>query len=248
MRWTTEAQLKEAIVLCGGLATRLRGVVDDRPKALVPVMGKPFLEWLILALAKRHGIHRVILATGYMGGQIEAHFGSSSWCGVALTFSREVTQLGTGGAWRLAATIAESQTLLTLNGDTYCRFDAGRLLKTHVDGRAKATLWLGPADEPRKYGRVVVDDLGEVKAFDEKPELVGRYLASAGTYLIERDVTALIPSGHQMSLEREVFPSLVGDGLYAVAGEDSFFDIGTPESVSTADDSLATELSGLDCE
>ena len=248
MRRTTEDRLEEAIVLCGGLATRLRGVVDDRPKALVPILGRPFLEWLILALARRHDIRRVVLATGYLGSQIETHFGSSTWCGVAVTYSREEAPLGTGGALRRAASVVASQTLLALNGDTYCQFDSNRLLNAHTRSRARATLWLAPAEEPGKYGRVIVDDAGKVLRFDEKPDLTGRHLASAGVYLIEREVAAMISPEGQTSLEREVFPSLVGNGLYAVAGNDPFFDIGTPESLKTSDKSLAAELSGLDCE
>ena len=93
--------ITEAVVLCGGFGSRLRTAVSDRPKALVDVGGRPLIEWILLALARRN-IRQVILATGHMGDQLEDHFGTALWCGIAIRFSRENQPLGTAGALRTA--------------------------------------------------------------------------------------------------------------------------------------------------
>src|SRR5438094_6234838 len=106
--------LREAVILCGGLGTRLRDAVGDLPKSLADVRGRPFLEWLLLGLGQRDRIHHVILATGYRADMIERHFGHEPWCGISLTYSRESAPLGTGGALRLAASLSQSPHLLVL--------------------------------------------------------------------------------------------------------------------------------------
>lgn len=247
MALSPRQDVSEAVILCGGLGSRLRSVVTDRPKALANVLGRPFLEWLILMLSQRHGIRRVILATGYLGSQIQSHFGSDRWCGVALGYSHEETPLGTGGALRLAAELATTSPMLVLNGDSYCRFDLSQLLEVHFDNRAVVTLWLGPSRGLTKNSYVPIDASGMVLDFDDEAR-AGSTLASAGVYLVERVATEAIPPQEASSLERDVFPSLVGKGLYAVAGDESFLDIGTPASLAAAEDVLAAELSGLACD
>jgi NDP-sugar pyrophosphorylase family protein len=242
-----DAGLEEAIILCGGFGTRLRAVVADRPKALVTVAGRPFLEWLILSLRQRHGIQRVILATGHLGAQIEAHFGPAGWCGVAIEYSRDDKPLGTGGAFRMAVGRIESPRVLVLNGDTYCRYNTSRMMEVHLRHGAVATLWLERAGDGGTYDKVSVDETGRVRSFDRESS-AGRYLASAGVYLIERRLVATVPANLPVSLEREVFPSLVGNGLYAVAGGGTFIDLGTPESLRMASEMLGAELSDLACE
>jgi NDP-sugar pyrophosphorylase family protein len=243
-----DLRLGEAVILCGGLGTRIRGVVADRPKALITVRGRPFLEWLLLRLARRDNVGHVVLATGHLGEMIEEHFGTQPWCGLKLSYSREREPLGTGGALRLAAPLTRSRELLVLNGDTYSDYDVDRLLEVHVHTAAAATLWLSRSDKPGRFGGVTLDTKGRVASFTEKTKANSPRLVNAGVYVIEQDVIAEFKPAGPLSLERDVFPSLVGRGLTGVEGPGEFVDIGTPESLAAADSNLARALDGLDCE
>jgi NDP-sugar pyrophosphorylase family protein len=243
----SDTRLDEAVIICGGQGTRLRDVVTDRPKALVDVCGRPFIEWQLLSLAQRDQVRHVILATGHLADAIEHHFGENAWCGLSLSYSREAEPLGTAGALRLAALRSSSPRLLVLNGDTYCRYDSGRLLETHLRNSADATLWLSRVPDSGRFGSVAMSSSGSIVSFGEKANSEARPFASAGVYIIENQVTAGVPPGRVVSLEREVFPSLVGRGLYGIEGKGTFLDIGTPESLETANEVLAAELDGLEC-
>ncbi len=240
--------VNEAVILCGGLGTRLREVVSDRPKALVELLGRPFLEWQLLSLAKRHRIQHAVLATGHLGEMIAQHFGSSPWCGIELSYSREASPLGTAGGLRLAVSLTESPRILVLNGDTYCHYDSRRLLDVHIRHAASATLWLSPTPEATRFGSVSVSQQGEVTAFSEKQALSRPALTNAGIYLMERSLIITMQPGRVQSLEREVFPSLVGKGLFGVAGRSVLTDIGTPESLEVARTQLSAAFEGLDCQ
>lgn len=235
----------EAVILCGGLGTRIRSVAADRPKALIQVLGQPFLEWLIRGLARDH-VRRVVLAVGYMGENIRSVIGIER-CGVEIAYSVEKELLGTGGALRLALDKTSSATLLVMNGDSICRYDSGRLVDTHVKNHAKATLWLAPASDEERFGNVAVDEDGRVTAFSEKSSRQGGGWVNAGVYVMARDAIAAIQPQKFVSLEREVFPSLVGRGLYGVTGDGMFVDIGTPESLDEAQIRLAPYLESLKC-
>ena len=234
--------------MCGGLGTRLGEMTVDRPKALLEIRGRPFLEWLILSLARRNGVGHAILATGYLGEMIEHRFGNGSWCGVRISYSHEAQQLGTGGALRNAAPFVSSQHVFVLNGDTYCRYDSRRLLDIHLRNRASATLWLTRVRDTTRFGTVALDDDGRVREFREKAGAPRRQLVSAGVYLMQREVILQIEPGRAVSLEREVLPALVGRGLFGVVGETDFVDIGTTESMMRADLELAGELDQLGCD
>ena len=243
-----QAEAREAVILCGGLGTRLSGVVTDRPKSMVEVHGRPFLEWLLLRLAQRDGVRHVILATGHLAEVIENHFGYQPWCGVNLSYSREVEPLGTGGALRLAASLTKSSHLLVLNGDTYCRYDLRRLVEVHLGNSAAGTLWLCRLIDGTRFGRVAIDGKGRIRGFREKAGAEDGQLVNAGVYLLRREVIATIPPDQPVSLESEVFPSLVGKGLYGVEGSVPFVDIGTPETLYSASGALAAELDRLNCD
>jgi len=237
----------EAIVLCGGLGTRLRPVLADRPKALAEVGGRPFLEWLLLALAAQ-GVRRPILATGHLAHLVEAGVGDGARLGVRIRYSREAEPLGTAGALRLAATLTPAPTLAVLNGDTYCRFDLAALRSAHRARAALATLWLEPVEDGGRFGTVELEADGRISGFREKAGGGGRPLASAGVYLVERSVVDRVPAGRPASLERDVFPALAGRGLFGVRGRGGFVDIGTPESLAGAGQALRQELGALERE
>lgn len=231
------------MILCGGRGERLRGALGDRPKALAPVRGRPFLEWLILALAN-HGFRRVVLATGYRGDAIAQTLGDGRRLGVELVYSREEEPLGTGGALRLAAASTAGTPLLVVNGDSYCRFEPERMRRRHGERAARATLWLQRRPDAPRYGSVDLAEDGAIVRFAEKAS-TGSGAFSCGVYLIERSVIDAIPADRMVSLEHDVFPSLAGAGLYGVVGEGAFLDIGTPESLAKADTLLGVELDSI---
>ena len=205
------------------------------------IRGRPFLEWLLLQLAEQQ-VGRVILAAGHLGGQIREHF-SDGFFGMEVLHSTEAEPLGTGGALRQAAARSVAERLLVLNGDSYTPFDLRRLGDLHAARRAAVTLWLAPVGERGRFGSVGVDRDGKVTAFGEKLD-DGPGLVNAGVYLFQPEVVAGIPI--PSSLEHEVLPRLVGDGLYAVIGDSELVDIGTPESLAGAESALASELDRLE--
>ena len=148
----------------------------------------------------------------------------------------------------MAATLTQSPNLFVLNGDTYCDYDLRRIVEAHVTNTAAATLWLSRVNDPRRFGSVVIDAQGRILRFREKSAAKGGQLANAGVYLLRRNVVSTIPSDQVVSLELEVFPALIGKGLYGVEGSGSFVDIGTPESLERASDALEGELDGLNCD
>lgn len=237
--------LKEAVILCGGLGTRLRPVVADRPKAMVKVHGRPFVEWLLIRLARRDGINHVVLATGYLGNMIEAHLGRDRWCGIELTFSRETRPLGTAGALRLAMESTVTSQVLVVNGDTWCFYDCPRLLQLHVAQQAVATIWLDRMPHASRYAGVRIDSTGRITDFAVKPVADGSSLVSAGVYIIDRRAVTGIAAGCTVSLERDTFPALVRQGLYGLEGDRPFVDIGTPDALECAAAALASDSHDL---
>lgn len=227
------AMPREAIILVGGRGTRLASVVSDVPKPLAPVGGRPFLEWVV-DLLRQAGLTHVVFASGHLGDHIESHFRDGADWGLRVSHVREPQPLGTGGAVRHALAATTTSPLLVLNGDSLCRLDLPRLAHVHAAHRAAATLWLLPQPDCRRFASVEIDADGAVLGFREKAANPHAGLISAGLYLLERRTIATIPDGIPVSIEREVFPGLVGRGLYAAVGDDAFIDIGTPESYAGA--------------
>jgi len=228
-----------AVILAGGLGTRLRPVLADRPKILASVGGRPFLACLFDQLAAA-GLREVVLCVGYRGQQVEAAFGTS-YQPLRLTYSFEDTPLGTGGALRQALHLMKSDPVLVLNGDSFCEADLRSLWDFHAAREAIATLLLTHVPDTRRYGRVHGDDDGQVQAFEEKGDHGGPGCISGGVYVLSRRVIAEIPDQGPVSLEREVFPSWIGRGLYGCLSEGRFLDIGTPASYAAADNFFATQ-------
>ncbi|MHC1729385.1 MAG: nucleotidyltransferase family protein [Syntrophobacteraceae bacterium] len=228
----------EAVILVGGRGTRLRSVLSDRPKPMAPVAGKPFLEWLIATL-HASGIRRVVLCTGYRSEPVRSYFGNGSKWGMEILYSHEQSPLGTAGAIANALDKVRGERFLALNGDSYCKPDFSRLYQSHLSRRAKATIWLVNREDCRRYGSVAVGSGGEVLAFREKSPEPCSGLINSGIYLLEREVAEAIPSGRAVSIETEIFPRMVGRGLYAEIGEGPFLDIGTPEAYASAEDFFA---------
>ena len=219
----------QALVLAGGEGTRLRPLTLTTPKPVMPLAGRPFLSFM-LDWAHGHGVDEVILSCGFMSDAVKPVLGDI-YDGMRLRYVIEEEPLGTAGPVRLAYDegLLEER-LLVLNGDVLTDIDLTGELEQHERTGARATLALYPVDDTSSYGVVPTDDEGRVEAFIEKgggDAPTNRI--NAGAYVIEREVVESIPAGRAVSFEREIFPALVGDGLYGYAAAGYWIDIGTPE-------------------
>lgn len=220
-----------AVILAGGLGTRLRPVVSDRPKALADVGGRPFLSYLLDQLAGA-GVRRVVLCTGYRGEMVRAAYGDV-YRGLRLVHSRESSPLGTGGALGLAVPLLRSNMVLVLNGDSFCGASLQRFWVRHRGSGGAGALVLTRVPDTSRYGRVVCRG-GRVDRFEEKDGQGGPGWVNAGVYLLSRRVVAAIPAGRAVSLEKEVLPGLIAEGLYGYRSRGRFVDIGTPDTFVAA--------------
>jgi len=228
-----------AAILAGGLGTRLRAVVDDRPKALAEVRGRPFLAYVLDKLAG-DGIRRAVICTGFLGEQIAAVFGDS-YAGINLVYSQEPLPLGTAGALRFALPLLTSENILVINGDTLCTADLKFFWRWYCARPVDIALMLIKAPDTQRYGRVTVSAKGDVLGFCEKGEGRGPGWINAGAYLCARRFIEAIPEAGRVSLEQEIFPSWIGRGLSGYAATGDFIDIGTSESFLSAQ-SLLTNM------
>lgn len=227
-----------AVILAGGVGSRLKSVVSDRPKGLALVDGRPFLSFLLDQLAAA-GVRHVIFSTGHMAEQIHAAFGES-YRGMVVGHSREPSPLGTGGGLRLASRSIKSRSLLVLNGDSYCQVDLRGLLRDHVYHGLAPTMVLNWQTDPSRFGRVDVGLGGAVLAFREKAADQPPGWINAGVYAIPRELVDAIPDDRAVSLEREIFPMWIATGLRGFQCEGRFLDIGTPESYAQASEFFAS--------
>jgi D-glycero-alpha-D-manno-heptose 1-phosphate guanylyltransferase len=217
-----------ALVLAGGLGTRLRAVTDQ-PKALVEVAGRPFITLLLEQLAGA-GLRQAVLCTGYGGELVQASLGEH-YAGLRLSYSHEPVPLGTGGALRLGLAQVAGDTVLAMNGDSYCETNLGGFAEWHRACGGAASLVLTRVADTSRYGRVERDEQDAVTGFVEKAAAGAPGWISAGIYLLSRAVLASIPAGRAVSIEREVFPAWVGRGLAGWPGGGRFLDFGTPEAL-----------------
>ncbi|HEY7455627.1 MAG TPA: NDP-sugar synthase [Thermoleophilaceae bacterium] len=219
----------QALVLAGGEGTRLRPLTNTTPKPIMPLAGRPFLSFM-LDWIHSHGVDEVILSCGFMSDDVKRVLGDI-YDGMRLRYVVEDEPLGTAGPVRLAFDegVLEER-LLILNGDVLTDIDLTAELEQHERTGARATLALYPVEDTSSYGVVPTAEDGAVEAFIEKgggDAPTNRI--NAGAYVIERDVVERIPAGRAVSFEHEVFPSLVGDGLYGYDAAGYWIDIGTPE-------------------
>jgi D,D-heptose 1,7-bisphosphate phosphatase len=221
-------------VLAGGMGTRLRSVVADRPKVMAEIGGRPFITYLFDQLGAA-GFRSVVLCTGYLGEQIEAFFGAR-YADLRLRYSRERQPLGTAGALRLALPLLESDPVLVLNGDSFCQAQLRDFVSSYSVRRARAGLVAARVDDARRYGTLTVRDDEMVLQFSEKGKQSGPAWINGGVYLLARELIASVRPATAVSLEYEVFPSLAGAGLFAFPSSGRFLDIGTPEDFALAED------------
>ena len=227
----------QALILCGGLGTRLRSVVSDVPKAMASIQGTPFVELLIRSLA-RQGLKHFVLATGYRAAQIEAHFGDGARWDVRIEYSREHDPRGTAGALKLAEAKL-SGPFLVLNGDTYAEFGLASLLQVLEQESASIAMVLKRVEDPGRYGSVRLDQSGRILGFVEKGSGGNAGLINAGAYLMQREVLDLIPAERACSLEKDILPGMLARGIFGLEMPGPFIDIGVPEDYVRAQSLLA---------
>jgi len=222
-----------AVLLVGGLGTRLRSVVPSLPKPLASVGDKPFLELLVQQLVQQE-IRHLVMCTGYLAEQIEGVFGDGGHLGAKIEYSREVVPLGTAGALKLAQHhVQHESNFLVLNGDSFVEVDFSKLIACHRKRGCLATMAAVPVPDASRYGAVRLGANSRVLGFTEKTGKNTPGIINAGVYVLDRAVLTQIPDGPG-SLEREVFPRLLPQGVYAVEQRGLFIDIGTPDDYERA--------------
>ncbi len=221
----------QAIVLVGGEGTRLRPLTETVPKPALTLVDRPFLAYMIEWLAG-HGVSEVVLACGFLPDVLrDALAGEEERAGVRISYMVEPERRGTAGAIRFAADQLGDRLgdrFLALNGDVLTDLDLSALLRAHAERSARATLGLHPVEDSSAYGLVHSGPEGAVLDFREKTGEAVPGEINAGMYVLERSALDLIPPGEEVSIERDVFPKLVGDGLYGLRLDGYWMDIGTP--------------------
>jgi mannose-1-phosphate guanylyltransferase len=220
----------QALILVGGEGTRLRPLTSTMPKPVVPLANQPFITFMIEWL-RRYGVDEVILSCGFLAEGVRRVLGDGASLGVRIRYVEEPTPLGTGGALRYAGELLDERFLM-LNGDVLADFDLRAQLDQHERTGAQATIALYPVENPSLYGVVRMEADQSVSEFLEKPspEEIDTNLINAGAYVLERSILdQMAPAGTNISIEREVFPKLVGHGLYGFVSEGYWLDIGTPD-------------------
>ncbi|HEX2064393.1 MAG TPA: NDP-sugar synthase [Acidimicrobiales bacterium] len=234
-----------AVVLVGGVGTRLQPLTLATPKQMLPVGEMTMIERVVAHLA-RHGVDAAVLSMGYRPDAFLTAFPDDRCAGVSLSYAIEDSPLDTGGAIGFAAREADvDDTFLVVNGDVLTDLDIGALVAFHRRRRAEATISLTPVQDPSSFGVVVTDGDGKVDSFVEKPPpgTAPTNLINAGTYVLEPSVLERIPGTEALSIERKVFPDLAERGtLYAMASDDYWIDAGTPATYLRANLDL---LAGL---
>jgi mannose-1-phosphate guanylyltransferase len=219
----------QALILAGGEGTRLRPLTSTVPKPVVPLVDRPFIAFMLDWL-RGHGVDDVIMSCGFLASGVRNVLGDGSAYGVRLRYVEEPRPLGTGGALKFAEPLLDERFLM-LNGDVLTDLDASAQVALHEQRGARATLALTPVEDPSAYGLVRTRPDGEVTGFVEKPapDQIDTRNISAGIYVLERSVLELLDADSPASIERDVFPRLVGEGLYAYVSDGYWLDIGTPE-------------------
>jgi mannose-1-phosphate guanylyltransferase len=219
----------QALILAGGEGTRLRPLTSTVPKPVVPLVDRPFIRFMLDWL-HGHGVDDVVMSCGHLASGVRNVLGDGSALGIRLRYVEEPQPLGTGGALKYAEPLLDERFLM-LNGDVLTDMDLTAQMAQHEQTGATATLALTPVEDPSAYGLVRTRPGGEVTEFVEKPapDQIDTHNISAGAYVLERSVLEMLKAEQPASIERDVFPRLVGEGLYGYVSDRYWLDIGTPD-------------------
>jgi NDP-sugar pyrophosphorylase family protein len=228
----------DVFVLSGGLGTRIQPVLGEVPKLLAPINGRPYLVHL-LAWLKQFGARRVVLGLGHGASLVLEYLKKEPLPSLDIAASIEPSQLGTAGAIRFARSKLVSDPVLVMNGDSFVDADLCAFVERHRVAHAAGTLLCTEVDSADRYGSIAVGGDGRIQTFAEKQPGSGPAIVSAGVYLLSAPLLDRIAAGDAHSLESDVFQRLPPGSLAAFHGKFAFVDIGTPESLSQAAETLA---------
>ncbi len=227
-----------AVILAGGLGTRLRSLVHDRPKVMAMVAGRPFVEWLVLSLQSA-GIRHIVFCVGYLGDMIKEYFQDGTDWGIRIDYSCELALQGTGGALRECLPYVQSNPVLILNGDSFCQVNIAKYLRWHFSIPRAASMVVVKTDNAERFGSVRMGKNGLVENFKEKTSKLDSAWINAGMYILSREILASIPLNRPASLEKEVLPLWVHRGLWGFPTHGAFVDMGTPTGLREAESVFA---------
>ncbi|HTY13628.1 MAG TPA: NDP-sugar synthase [Candidatus Omnitrophota bacterium] len=231
----------KAVIIAGGLGTRLRPLTYNTPKPIVPVLNRPFIVHQV-ELLKQHGVDEIILNLHYLSDNIREILDDGKEWGVKICYSIEEKPLGTAGAVKNAEEYFKDEELIVVfNGDILTDANISEIIKLHRSKKARATLTLTPVDDPTSYGLVLCDEKGRVQQFLEKPswervEGMARKNINAGIYILDPKIFRSLPSNEPVTFERQVFPDLLekGEPVYGFESDAYWIDIGNPEKYRLA--------------
>lgn len=222
-----------AVLLVGGLGTRLRPVLPSTPKPLARIGNVSFLELLVLQL-RSQGIRRMVMCTGHLADQVEQEFGDGRKWGAAIEYSKEPRPLGTAGAVKFAERhLKQDSDFLVMNGDSFLELDLRQLIRFHREHGGLISMAVREVPDAARYGTVHVDANHRIVGFSEKTGAQVPGLINGGVYVFNRAILEQMPQG-SASLEKDIFPRLRESGAYALEQHGMFIDIGTPEDYARA--------------
>jgi NDP-sugar pyrophosphorylase family protein len=222
-----------AVLLVGGIGTRLQPILPGTPKPLAPVGDAPFLQLLVRQL-RSQGIRSFVMCTGHLADQVEKEFSDGHKWDVAIAYSKESHPLGTAGALKFAESyLTQASDFLVMNGDSFLELDFRELIRFHREQGGLISMAVRRVPDATRYGTVQLDTHNRVVGFCEKIEAPVPGIVNAGVYVFKRAILQHIPDG-PASLERDIFPRLLEHGVYALAQQGMFIDIGTPEDYARA--------------
>jgi len=222
----------DIIILCGGLGKRLRPVISDRPKPMAEINKQPFLD-ILIEYVTSYGFKRFILCIGYKGSIIKKHYEETSKP-LEILFSEEKEPLGTGGAIKKAESLIQSNPFLVMNGDSFCKLNLLDFLNSHIVNKALLSVALIKTRHNQNCGKVILDRNQRIVEFDEKGKSQAESFSSAGSYLMEKEIFSMMGDKKIISLEYDLFPSLLSKACYGYVVNEDLIDIGTPRNYKKA--------------
>jgi len=234
----------QAVIVAGGAGTRLRPLTYSRPKPMVPLFDKPFLQYQI-ELLRRHGIHDIIINVHYLAKGIMDYFGDGKQLGVNIRYSEEQTAMGTAGAVKKAEGLLSNEPLLVMNADILTDIDLSAMLTYHQEKQATVTVGLIKVADPTSFGMIVLNDDGRVQNWLEKPtwDEVVAYTVNAGFYIMDPTVLRYVPVGEAYSFERGLFPLMLQlkEKFFGLELRGYWLDIGSPQRYIQAHKDILSE-------